>query len=272
MIKDIQVFALAHEGGVSAFELAEALATRTGAQLRCTAYLVLPDGYLGYSESLESSATAQARRDQRPDLLRLQDDLKARNPALALDVVEAFPKGLIASVAERSRRSDAIVVRAPPQSHETFHSTIIEAALFEGAAPVFVTPLHWHARALAKRILICWDGSREAARAAHEALRFAAADAHLVIASVADHPETYDEASARSLAAHLERGGITTETQLHPNPAGDAAAMLDHIAQDVSADLIVLGGYRHPRLQEALFGGVTRSILRAPRVPLLLAH
>ena len=38
------------------------------------------------------------------------------------------------------------------------------------------------------------------------------------------------------------------------------------------AGLIVAGGYGHSRLREAVFGGVTRELLRHSPCPLLLSH
>ncbi|BBB96722.1 hypothetical protein BE61_21530 [Bradyrhizobium elkanii USDA 61] len=39
-----------------------------------------------------------------------------------------------------------------------------------------------------------------------------------------------------------------------------------------SLDLLVMGGYGHSRLQEILLGGVTRDMLRAMTVPVLMSH
>ena len=37
-------------------------------------------------------------------------------------------------------------------------------------------------------------------------------------------------------------------------------------------DLMVMGGYGHSRLREAIFSGVSRSVLEAPSVPVLVSH
>ena len=39
-----------------------------------------------------------------------------------------------------------------------------------------------------------------------------------------------------------------------------------------SLDLLVMGGYDHSRLQETIFGGVTREMLRSMTVPVLMSH
>ncbi|MBX4911919.1 universal stress protein, partial [Rhizobium bangladeshense] len=41
---------------------------------------------------------------------------------------------------------------------------------------------------------------------------------------------------------------------------------------DVSADLIVMGAYNHPRWQQTIFGGVTRGMIEESRMPIFMAH
>jgi len=43
-------------------------------------------------------------------------------------------------------------------------------------------------------------------------------------------------------------------------------------ARELGADLIVMGGYGHSRLRQFVFGGVTRALIAALPVPLLLSH
>ena len=51
-----------------------------------------------------------------------------------------------------------------------------------------------------------------------------------------------------------------------------ADQILRQHAVDVSADLIVMGAYNHPRWQQTLFGGVTRSMIEKSRMPIFMAH
>ena len=39
-----------------------------------------------------------------------------------------------------------------------------------------------------------------------------------------------------------------------------------------SADLLVMGGYGHSKLREALLGGATRTLLADATLPILLSH
>jgi nucleotide-binding universal stress UspA family protein len=44
------------------------------------------------------------------------------------------------------------------------------------------------------------------------------------------------------------------------------------LADDEGADLIICGAYGHTRLDEWIFGGVTRHLLNRSPVPCLLSH
>lgn len=70
--------------------------------------------------------------------------------------------------------------------------------------------------------------------------------------------ETGRPADPADLAEHLASHGI--------------AAALDAAAAAAGATLVVMGGYTHGRLRELIFGGVTRHVLGACRLPTLLAH
>jgi nucleotide-binding universal stress UspA family protein len=43
-------------------------------------------------------------------------------------------------------------------------------------------------------------------------------------------------------------------------------------AADLSADLLVMGAYGHPRWAQRVLGGATRGILDSMTVPVLMSH
>jgi nucleotide-binding universal stress UspA family protein len=82
----------------------------------------------------------------------------------------------------------------------------------------------------------------------------------------------HDEISGASMSEHLARHGVAANVKRIAK--GDIAvqdAILDYVA-DSGADLIVMGGYGHSRLREFILGGVTRGILAAMTVPVLMSH
>lgn len=50
------------------------------------------------------------------------------------------------------------------------------------------------------------------------------------------------------------------------------ADILLNRTSDLSADMIVMGGYGHSRLRKLVLGGVTRDILHQMTVPVLMSH
>ena len=84
------------------------------------------------------------------------------------------------------------------------------------------------------------------------------------------------KASSRSfdasrLQAYYAARGIASDLDVVPD-SGDAGPLLLHAAQKAGANLIVAGAFGHPRLQEFIFGGTTRTLLAADQPSLFLSH
>jgi len=74
------------------------------------------------------------------------------------------------------------------------------------------------------------------------------------------------------IGTHLARHGIKVETKdvhVQDLPIGE---ILINTANDAGSDLIVMGAYGHSRLNELVFGGATRDILRHMTMPVLMSH
>jgi nucleotide-binding universal stress UspA family protein len=119
-------------------------------------------------------------------------------------------------------------------------------------------------------IAVAWDGGKEASRAARTALPLLQKASRVVIlAAPAASARYFDPAR---LQAFLALRGVKAEVQVQ-SQAGDPAPVLLAAAKQVEADLLVVGAFGHPRLQEFIFGGATRSFLNANGAPsLFLSH
>jgi nucleotide-binding universal stress UspA family protein len=148
---------------------------------------------------------------------------------------------------------------------------MIEAALFETGRPALVVPYSQKGGVKLDRIMLCWDGSRSAARAASDAMPFLERAGTVEVVIVTEHSKG-DETPGADIAQHLARHGLAVEVKLIVAPDAKTADVLLSHAADTSADLLVLGGYGHSRLREFVLGGVTRSILEAMTVPALMSH
>jgi nucleotide-binding universal stress UspA family protein len=170
-----------------------------------------------------------------------------------------------------ARRFDLAVVRQAEPGEITPAPQLIEAALFETGRPALVVPYIHKGGVKLERVMVCWDGSRSAARAVGDAVPFLERAGRVEVVIVTAHDRS-DEAAGADIAQHLARHGVAVEVKQIVTPDADTAGILLSHAADTSADLLVLGGYGHSRLREFVLGGVTRSILEAMTVPTLMSH
>ena len=182
---------------------------------------------------------------------------------------------LALSFATHARYADLAIIGAPRGSEAPAASEkALQAALFDSGRPVLVLPPDGVSGPIGRRVFLAWDAGREAALAATASMPFLTA-AGMVRIGVADtffgsvrHGADPGADAARWLAAHdvtVEVSSLKTE---HSSPS--EALLRD--AAGFGADLIVMSGYGHSRLLEAVFGGVTSHMLAEAETPLLLAH
>lgn len=118
-------------------------------------------------------------------------------------------------------------------------------------------------------VLLAWDGGKEASRAARTALPLLEKAGRVVIVSApAASSRTFD---AARLQAFFAARGVTSEVELL-SESGDAAQLLLDACSRLSADILVAGAFGHPRLQEYIFGGTTRTLLNNDGPSLFLSH
>jgi len=124
----------------------------------------------------------------------------------------------------------------------------------------------------AERVLIAWKDTREARRAAFDALPLLQACQKVIVAEI---DEDNDAAAAHrrveDVLAWLARHGVYGAGKVEPL-RDHAAAQLDALARKESADLLVAGAYGHSKLREWILGGVTRDLLKQTSRCQLLAH
>jgi nucleotide-binding universal stress UspA family protein len=170
-----------------------------------------------------------------------------------------------------ARRLDLSVIRQSEPDEDTPHSLMIEAALFDSGRPVLLVPYVQRGGATFDRVMVCWDGSRNAARAVGDAMPFLERAKSVEVVIVGDRPKS-KEIPGADIAQHLARHGVKVEVKEIVAPDVDAANVILSHAADSSADFMIMGGYGHSRLREFVLGGVTRSILATMTLPTLMSH
>jgi nucleotide-binding universal stress UspA family protein len=184
--------------------------------------------------------------------------------------------GGAAALTELAKSVDLTITgQLPPNSHADGAARFRpEDIVLAAGRPVLIVPYAGAFATVGKRILIAWDGTREASRALSDALPLIADAEAVVVVFVGSRERELEQQrpGLERVVRHLHRHGIeaTPEETLR----GDLAIsdILLSRAADLAADLIVAGGYHHSQLREALLGGVTRELLAHMTVPVLMSH
>ncbi|HVA13274.1 MAG TPA: universal stress protein [Stellaceae bacterium] len=185
------------------------------------------------------------------------------------------PKDLIGLVTTRARYADLAVLGQADPDHPLFDTLakLPEMVMLGSGRPVMVVPYAGQPRVVGRRVMIAWNGGREAARAVADALPLLKPAEAVTVLSVSDKggDETCDEA-ARRLAAHLAQHGIRATAEQFAAMGMEVGDIILSRVADLGCDLVVMGGYEHSRTRELILGGATRGVLQQMTVPVLMSH
>lgn len=176
---------------------------------------------------------------------------------------------------DHARSSDLVVVGE--RDTEWSYSTYLEEperVAIECGRPVLVVPNTGRIAMPPRRALVAWNGRREAARAAFDAVALLPKAANVTVLWVdtsADRAYGGDAMGA-DLCTTLARHGFKCEAARVSSPDDDAGATILQEAAARGADLIVMGAYGHSRVREFLLGGASRDVLAKMDRPLLMSH
>lgn len=167
----------------------------------------------------------------------------------------------LADVIVTSRESDGLFDPNLPR--------VTENIALANNQPVVAVPnasngIDWNGRAL-----VAWDGSTAAMaalRAATPILKLAG-DVHIL-----EIDDRLAGPSAEAAATYLSRHGVPATIERIHSLHRPTAELIEASADAIDADYIVMGAYGHNRLRQLFFGGVTRSMMRDSRRPLVIAH
>jgi nucleotide-binding universal stress UspA family protein len=182
-----------------------------------------------------------------------------------------------AGISLQARYSDLVVIGQtdPDESLPGLRSDFPEYVVMNSGRPVLVIPYAGHFKSVGKRAMIAWDASVEATRAVTAALPMLkrAETVQLVAYKPKAVRLAHDERPEADIVNYLARHGIGVEVSQEQPPGGmDIGNALLSYAADLSADLMVMGGYGHSRFREVLLGGVTNTVFKSMTIPTFMTH
>ena len=173
--------------------------------------------------------------------------------------------------AETARHYDLSVVGQQEPENDLPESLIAEAALFESGRPVLIVPYIQKAGIKLDRVMLCWDGSRNAARAVGDAMPLLQRAGKISVVTI-DSTERRNTIRGTLIAEHLARHQLKVDLNPIVAPDSEVANVILSQAADSATDLIVMGAYGHTRFREFILGGATRDMLASMTVPVLMSH
>jgi nucleotide-binding universal stress UspA family protein len=169
-----------------------------------------------------------------------------------------------------SARPSDVVILTRPGHYLSFERSLVEAMLFTSGRPIVLVPPEWARGARLEKAMIAWDGGGRAARAIGDAMPLLSRAGEVEIVCV---PEDASKSiPSADLAAHLARHCMKVAVTNLPIQDGGVAQTIRSHAAIMKADLLVMGGYAHPRMLETILGGVTNDMLSGAEFPVFLSH
>lgn len=219
----------------------------------------------------ERQADLETLRRRTAEIAALIESSPVSSDVLSEYVEEAWADDF---VGRRARYTDLTVLGPELLSQDTLKRKVIEGALFSSGKPILLVPQGRVATVKPKRILVAWDSRVEASNAVAQSLHLlrAAEEVHLALVDPLEGEDRQGAEPGADAATYLARHGVKVTVDRLPSQGRTVAAALRGHATDISADLLVMGAYGHSRLRQRIFGGVTRSMIEEPSLPVLMTR
>lgn len=259
---------------------AEHAAHLVGAAMTGINHAVFPHGYDVRPGTLLASYVEPLAQAGRRALARFEDIARSHGVSHEARLVcDGVPDGL----ALLARFADLVVVSQDDPDESLGYLPPPEPMPDHVAAhagrPVLVVPRSAPGTSAAdpapdacpRRILLCWNGSREAssAMAAAVPLMQRAPRTTLAVFAPAFPGAIAGRQELDDAAAFLRRHAVRLEVALR-DPRHDTGRAILALAAEEGSDLVVMGCYGHSRFQELLLGGASRTVLQEATLPVLM--
>ncbi len=182
--------------------------------------------------------------------------------------VKGYPESL---VIDRARYSDIVIMGQARASKPSPHSVAVENSVIMGCArPVVMIPKDGLSGRLGERVVVAWNGSREAVRAINDAMPLLEKATSVSVLTIDPGKDDGDVPGAE-ICQYLARHGVQAEASTVKSKNSTTETLLAH-AKDNGANLVIMGAYGHSRLREFVLGGATYNMLQYADVAVLLSH
>lgn len=204
-----------------------------------------------------------------------EEAMRRRGVSSGWRCVESASPVIADAAIEHGLQADLVIAsQVDPASDSGVEVDFAERLVMGVGRPVLLVPRGKDFAQIGRHALIGWNGTREAARAAFDAVPLLKQCKAVTISWVDPQKEleTPGSVPGAELATVLARHGVKPTAEGFPTAGLTVGEALNLRAADLGADLLVMGAYGHSRMREVVFGGATRFILEKMAIPVLLSH
>ncbi|MFO1107980.1 MAG: universal stress protein [Bradyrhizobium sp.] len=179
---------------------------------------------------------------------------------------------VIAAVALQARLADVSI--ALVKAADSFSEKLVERLLFETGRPVLLCPQETadNLDTSLNNVAIAWDHTAPAARAIGDALSLLKRASRVRILTATDETSAAQRASGAALESHLSQHGVNAAFETVKIAGSSVGKVFEQYVEQNDVDLLVMGGFRHSRLNEHIWGGVTSTVINQPPCWVMLSH
>jgi nucleotide-binding universal stress UspA family protein len=262
---------------IAAIEKCAAVAGAIGARVTAMAVeqdiLVRPK--VAISSDLENAAAAEAGRSvsNAHNLLTVFDTAATRFGVRNERWLQRFAAADIpANLALWARLKDLSLV--PVKPHDDQSEKIVERLIFESGRPILMCPEEFAGELAVAfdNVVIAWDHTAPAARAVADALPWLQAAANVRIITATDNNTPAELVSGTALVSHLAKHSIEATFEMIKIDGSSVGKVFEAYVEANAIDLLVMGAYRHSRLNEIVWGGATKTVIGRPPCWVMMSH
>ncbi len=253
---------------VAAIDKCTAMARNIGARVTAAASVeILVRPKVMISTDLDNTAEA-ARVRSVSDAEALLKAVEVASARLGVSVEQQLYRlaaaDITANLARIARLKDLSIV--PVKPHDDQSEKIVERLIFESGRPVMMCPEELASELAVPfgDVVIAWDHSAPAARAVADALPMLQAAANVRIITATDNKAPAELESGAALVSHLAEHGIKAAFETVKIDGSSIGKVFERYVEANRIDLLVMGAYRHSRLNEIVWGGATKTVIGRP--------
>jgi len=174
---------------------------------------------------------------------------------------------------ESARAADIVIMAHEDKATDRYDQRNAQVQVIrESGRPVIVVPLGYDGPEVGANIVVGWSDTREAARAAHDMLNIARNDAEVTVLRVGEGPKNaLKDVDAIDVTETLARHGLKTTLQHREASSKGIADVLNSVAFENGADLIVTGAFGHSKAYDFVIGATTYALLKDAKLPVLFS-